>query len=113
LITSQTVRSGRPSFESVTRWRANSYSMGPFVPSETFRRYQLEAGRRAAKAATVHGAWSDPPTTRWERNVPFYMDILSVVRGAWSQQRVSEAIATNAVTPTHASTASRKAGLFP
>jgi hypothetical protein len=97
----------------VTRWRAHAYSLGPFVPSETFRRYPREAGRRAAKAATVHGAWSDPPTTRFERHAPFSMDIVSVVRGAWSQQRGSEDIATNAVTPTHASTASRKAGLVP
>src|SRR5437868_5133666 len=58
LLTSQTVRSGKPSLQSVTRWRANSYTIGPFVPSETCRRYQREAGRRAATAATGHGAVS-------------------------------------------------------
>ena len=68
---------------------------------------------RAAKAATVHGAWSAPPPTRFERQAPFSRDLLSVVRGAWSQQRVADETATHAVTPTHASTASRQAGLFP
>src|SRR5689334_346385 len=55
LITSQTVRSGRPSLQSVTRWRANAYVIGPFVPSETICRYQRDSGRWAAKAATEHG----------------------------------------------------------
>jgi hypothetical protein len=44
--------------------------MGPLVPSDTFRRYHREAGRRAAIAATVHGAWSGPTTTRFERISP-------------------------------------------
>jgi hypothetical protein len=70
LITSQTVRSGRPSLHSVTRWRANAYTIGPFVPSETRRRYQREAGRRAATAATVHGAVSGDTTTCFVRTAP-------------------------------------------
>jgi hypothetical protein len=37
LITSQTVRAGRSSLQSVTRWRANAYAMGPLVPAETVR----------------------------------------------------------------------------
>jgi hypothetical protein len=73
LITSQTVRSGRPSLQSVTRWRANAYVIGPFVPSETVRRYQLDIGRRAAKAATEHGAWVEAATTRFERALPLYV----------------------------------------
>src|SRR5215471_16298115 len=56
LITSQTLRSGSPSLHNVTRWRANAYSMGPLVPSETVRRYHLDAGRCAATAATVHAS---------------------------------------------------------
>ncbi len=73
LITSQTVRSGKPSLQSVTRWRANAYTIGPLVPSETCRRYQREAGRLAAKAATVPGAWSEATTTRFARTSPFYL----------------------------------------
>lgn len=87
--------------------------MGPLVPSDTFRRYHPEAGRCAATAATVSGAWSGPTTTRFERTSPLYLYVLSVVRGAWSQPWVSAGIATKAVRPTHASTASRKSGLFP
>src|SRR3954447_20922299 len=112
-MTSQTERSGRPSLQSVTRWRANSYTIGPLVPSETWRRYQLEGGRLAAKAATVQGSCAGPTTTRFVRTSPLYVYVLSVVRGAWSQQRVSAGMATNAVTPIHLSTASRKSGLWP
>jgi hypothetical protein len=43
------------------------------VPSETCRRYQREAGRRAATAATEHGAVSGATTTRFERTSPFYL----------------------------------------
>ena len=32
--------------------------MGPFVPSDTFRRYQCEADKFTAKVATVHGVLS-------------------------------------------------------
>src|SRR5262252_7507438 len=112
-MTNQTVRSGRPPLHSVTRWRANSYTIGPLVPSDTFRRYQLEAGRLAATVATMLGALSGATTTRFARAAPLYLQHLSAVRGRWSQQRVSDGIATNAVIPTHASIASRKVGLFP
>src|SRR5215470_3841014 len=65
LITSQTLRSGSPSLHRVTRWRANAYSMGPLVPSETVRRYHLDAGRCAATAATVHASGAVSTTTRF------------------------------------------------
>src|SRR5262249_28619385 len=73
LITSQTVRPGRPSLQSVTRWRARAYVIGPFVPSETVRRYQLDAGRRVAKTATELGAGVAATTTRFERASPLYV----------------------------------------
>jgi hypothetical protein len=73
VITSQTVRSGKPSWQSVTRWRAPSYTSGPLVPAETCRRYQREAGRRAATAATGHGAVSGATPTRCARPSPFYL----------------------------------------
>jgi hypothetical protein len=95
------------------RWRANAYAIGPVVPSETFRYYQLDAGRCAATVAPGHGAGAASTPTRLERSVPFYRDVLSSVRGRWSQHRVSPGMATNVVTPTHASTASRKSGLLP
>jgi len=64
------VRSGRPSLHSVTRWRANAYAIGPLVPSETVRRYQCDAGRLAATAATVPGGVASATTTRFERTAP-------------------------------------------
>src|SRR5215510_6773338 len=73
LITSQTVRSGRPSLHRVTRCRANAYAIGPLVPSDTFRRYQREAGRLAATAATVLGGLAGTTTTRVARASPLYV----------------------------------------
>src|SRR5262245_61265121 len=70
LITSQTLRSGSPSLHNVTRWRANAYAIGPLVPSETVRRYHLDAGRLAAMAATVAGAGASAVTTRFARISP-------------------------------------------
>ena len=70
LITSQTVRSGSPSLHRVTRWRANAYAIGPWVPAETCRQYQLEAGRFAATVATEHAAGTASTTTRFERASP-------------------------------------------
>src|SRR5215510_10209909 len=72
-ITSHTVRSGRSSLHSVTRLRANSYSMGPLLPSETRRRYHLEDGRPCANAATVSGAAISGATTRFNRKAPWYL----------------------------------------
>src|SRR5215467_13328645 len=72
LITSQTLRSGSPSLHNVTRWRANAYSMGPLVPSETVRRYHLDAGRCAATAATVHASGAVSTTTRFAWAFPLY-----------------------------------------
>lgn len=73
LITSQTVRSGRPSLHSGTRWRANSYSLGPLVPVDTLRQYQCEAGRRTATVATGFGALPSSTTTRFDRDSPLYL----------------------------------------
>jgi hypothetical protein len=42
-----------------------------------------------------------------------YREACSAVRGVWSQQRGSAGMATHVVTPRHASTASRKSGLWP
>src|SRR5215470_734768 len=72
LITSHTVRSGRPSLHSVTRWRANAYSIGPLVPSDTLRRYQCDAKRRLATVATVWGTLSGFTTMRFARASPLY-----------------------------------------
>jgi hypothetical protein len=69
-LTSQTLRSGSPSLHSVTRWRAKAYAMGPLVPSETVRRYPLDAGRCAATAATVHASGTVATTTRFARASP-------------------------------------------
>src|SRR5215467_12224459 len=81
--------------------------IGPLVPSDTCRRYQLEAGRLAAKVPTEHAAWTGATTTRFERTSPFYLEVWPVVWGRWLQQRVSAGIATKAVTPTQASMASK------
>src|SRR5438132_14244813 len=72
-MTSHTVRSGKSSLQSVTRLRANSYSSGPLVPSETRRRYHPEDGRLCANAATVSGATTSGATTRCERMAPLYL----------------------------------------
>src|SRR6266481_3434278 len=113
LSTSHTVRSGSPALLSVTRLRANAYAIGPLVPSETVRRYQHEDARLCAKVSTVTGACVSAATRRLARTSPLYVEVLSVVSGRWSQQRVSADIDTNDVTPRQLSTASRKSGLFP
>src|SRR5713101_3362158 len=113
LMTSHTVRSGKSSLQSVTRLRANAYSIGPLVPSETRRRYHPEDGRLCANATTVSGATPSGATTRCERMAPLYLEVFSVVTGRWSHHRGSEGIDTNDVTPTQASMASRKSGLLP
>src|SRR6266849_5725164 len=87
--------------------------MGPFVPSETVRRYHAADGRLSAKAATVRGVCVSGATTRLERTSPLYVEVCSVVGGRWSQHRVSAGTDTNDVTPRQASSASRKSGLFP
>ena len=57
-ITSHTVLAGRPSPQRVT-WRlVNSYSIGPFVPSETFRRYQKQSCRLLANVSTAMGSFA-------------------------------------------------------
>src|SRR5205809_7995740 len=65
--------SGRSSLHSVTRLRANAYSIGPLLPSETRRRYHPEDGRCGATAATVSGAAASEATTRCERMAPLYL----------------------------------------
>jgi len=94
------------------RWRANSYVIGPVVPSETVRRYQ-NVGRIAwAKAATVHGALAGA-AKRFVRCSPFDVYVGVVVASGWSPHRVSAGVATNATVPTQATQASQKSGLFP
>src|SRR5213595_891809 len=77
-MTSHTVRSGRSSLHSVTRWRANAYSIGPLLPSETRRRYHPEDGRCFATAATVSGSAASEATTGCERMAPLYLEVFSV-----------------------------------
>src|SRR6266849_8585451 len=113
LITSHTVRSGSPSLHSVTRLRAKAYTIGPLVPSETVRPYHAADGKLSANAVTVSGACVAEATTRLTCTAPLEGYVCSVVGGRWSQQRVSAGTDTNAVTPTQASMASRKAGLLP
>jgi hypothetical protein len=113
LRTSHPVRWGSPSWHNVTRLRANSYAIGPVVPSETLRRYQHEDARLCAQAATVSGVCVSGGHTRLARTAPVSVEVFSVVRGRWSHQRGAAGTATNAVPPTQASTASRKAGLWP
>jgi len=111
--TSHPVRLGSPSLHHVTRVRAHAYAIGPVVPSETIRRYPHEDARLCAKAATVSGVCVSGGHTRLACTAPLSVEVFSVVRGRWSQQRVSAGTATNEVTPTQASTASRKSGLLP
>src|SRR6266705_6123687 len=111
LSTRHPVRLGSPSLLSVTRVRANASAIGPWVPSETIRRYQHEDARLCAKAATVSGVCVSGGHTRLARTAPLYVEVFSVVRGRRSHQRVSAGTATNEVTPTQASTAFRKSGL--
>ena len=70
VITSHTVRSGRPSLHRVTRLRANAYAIGPLVPSETVRRYHTADGRLSANAITVSGVGVGEATTRLARTSP-------------------------------------------
>jgi hypothetical protein len=111
--TSQTGRSGRPSFHHGTRGRATADAIGPVGPSGTCRRSQWAAGRRPAPGATVGGALSGGPTTRLERAVPLYRAGVAGVGGRWSQPRVADGMARRAVTPPHASTASTQSGRWP
>jgi hypothetical protein len=60
------LRDGGPSFHSVTRRRANSYTMKSLVPSETLRRYQLEAGRRAALSGMRSTRLAPIPVGHWQ-----------------------------------------------
>src|ERR671929_1881264 len=55
LMSNHTAVVGCPSLQSMIRVRANSYVMGPLVPSDTVRRYQNVAGMAWANSATVPG----------------------------------------------------------
>lgn len=70
LSTSQTVWVGCPSLHSVTRRRANSYSMGPFVPSDTVRRYHCPLPICRANVATEAAGVSGLLTVRLKRASP-------------------------------------------
>src|SRR5712691_9316501 len=113
LLTSHPVRSGSPSLHSVTRLRAKAYTIGPVGPSETVRPYHAADGQLSANAVTVSGACVAEATTRLACTAPLEVDVCSVVGGRGSQQRVAAGTATNAVPPTQASMAYRKAGLLP
>src|SRR5215831_20854280 len=56
LMSNHTAVVGCPSLHNMIRLRANSYVMGPLVPSDTVRRYQKVGGMAWASAATVSGA---------------------------------------------------------
>src|SRR5215471_19058511 len=62
LMSSHTTVVGCPSLHTWTRLRANSYVMGPLVPSDTVRRYQNVAGIAWATSATVFGGMADTAT---------------------------------------------------
>ena len=70
LITSQTVWAGWSSWHRVTRFRVNSYSMGPFVPSDTVRRYHTLGPICCANFATLCGGVSGVATPRFVRRSP-------------------------------------------
>src|SRR5262245_41803718 len=93
-ITSQTVLSGWPSLHSVTCLLVNSYSMGPLVPSDTFRRYQKQSWRLLATASTDIGAFSVLATIRLARASTLSRYRLGSVTGPSSQQRVSDGLET-------------------
>src|SRR5947209_15820506 len=105
LITHQTVWAGCPSLHSRTRLRANSYAIGPVVPSETVRRYPQDAPSSRAVCATARAGLSGAAATRFVHVSPRYLSVcLGVARGG-SQPRVSSGRATHATVPTHASQA--------
>src|SRR5215510_13860935 len=101
-MSNQTAVVGYPSLHSLIRLRANSYVMGPLVPSDTVRRYQNVAGIAWANSATVPGGVS-VTVTRLVRCAPLYVDVCTVVASGWSHPRVSAGVATNATVPTQAS----------
>ena len=57
-MSNHTAVAGCPSLHSMIRLRANSYVMGPLVPSDTVRRYQNVVGSAWANLATVLGGVS-------------------------------------------------------
>src|SRR6266704_4661292 len=69
-ITSQTVAAGWASLHRVTRLRANSYTMGPLVPSDTVRRYHARGPICCANFATLWRGVSGVVTTRFVRCFP-------------------------------------------
>src|SRR5262249_20946483 len=103
---------GCPALHSMIRLRANSYVMGPLVPSDTVRRYQHVVGSAWANAATVLGGVL-VTATRLVRGSPLEREVCVVVASGWSQHRVSAGVATNATVPTQASQAVQKSGLLP
>src|SRR6516162_6921803 len=103
---------GCPSLHSMSRLRANSYVMGPLVPSDTVRRYQNVAGSAWATSATVLDGVS-VIATRLVRCAPLWVYVCKVVASGWSHPRVSAGVATNATVPTQASQAAQNSGLLP
>src|SRR6266849_3126913 len=113
LSTSQTVWAGWSSLHRGTRLRANSYTMGPLVPSDTVRRYHARGPICCANFATLWRGVSGVVTTRCVRCLPLEVELCVVVATGASQQRVSSGTATKATVPTHASHAAQNSGLLP
>src|SRR5215468_134503 len=112
LMSNHTAVVGCPALHSLIRLRANSYVMGPLVPSDTVRRYQNVVGSAWANAATVLGGVL-VTATRLVRGSPLEREVCVVVASGWSQHRGSAGVATNATVPTQASQAVQKSGLLP
>lgn len=73
LIINQTFFSGRPSLDINTLRLVNSYSIGPFVPSETVRLYQKKSFIVSAKAFTEIGFFSVSSKICFARSSPLYL----------------------------------------
>ena len=70
---SQTVLPGKPFWHKTIRLFVNSYSMGPFVPSETRRLYQKTSFKLFAKCETFVGFLSSVGTYFLVLSCPLYL----------------------------------------
>src|SRR5262249_12902025 len=68
--TSHTVLPGRPSPQRVTLRLVNSYSIGPWVPAETFRRSQQHSCKLLPTVSTAIGSLAMVATTGFVRLSP-------------------------------------------
>ena len=111
-IMSQTVLSGSPFFEMITRLLVNSYSMGPLVPSETLRRYQKTLWMLFAMDSIVIGFFSVLSRTVLSLIRPAYLYFFFRIIGVVSQQSVSDGTETKYRRSGQFSTVSIKSGLL-